>query len=144
MGPRDPGIRPRQADGTPLNYYGVKHVPAQTVGGIHIRIRFHVCDVAQVILSVGELVKNKCPVSLGDQPYIWISDKTEPLVQRGNLWYLPVVPRGAGVGYHDILSLLGTCSPQAVCGLNAAPQGATKDTWHLFEVCCFADSLLSD
>ena len=47
MGPRDPGIRPRQADGTPLNYYGVKHVPAQTVGGIHIRIRFHVCDVAQ-------------------------------------------------------------------------------------------------
>ena len=60
----DPSISACQADGSTLEYYGVRRIPCKVPGGTRLNIKFHVMSVDQVIMSVGELISKGVHVSL--------------------------------------------------------------------------------
>ncbi len=84
------GPRALAANGAQLTFYGTRMVKCRAWGGLELAVRFHVSDVTRPIVSVGVLRRQGIYADFSGQPALLVRGNRVPMVERGNLFYLPV------------------------------------------------------
>ena len=139
--PIEPAQSPRAlvADGSPLEHFGTRTVVLVTAQNLRLRIKFHVTNVSQPILSVGLLVKNGHSCRFGGNPYLRFKSRLVPLVERNNLYYLPVrLPHVRATPAFDM-------GVQALRHVDmVTPLCVQPGAWSLVEWACSSESLLAE
>ena len=115
------------ADGRPITNFGERHVEFILRSGQRVRARFRVMKVRRPILSVARLKDNGADTHFShDGIYIEKENVRNDLVERGNLFFLPVRLADGPASMSAVSAVSGTDKP-----------------WMLFEWACEGDSKLA-